>query len=280
MMPLLSVENLTIGFRNIEGKVVTAVREVSFQLEVGQGLALVGESGSGKSITALSLARLLPEPPAVIQGGEVRLSGENVLTMGPTQLRQVRGRRIGFIFQEPSAALNPVFTVRSQIAEVLQTHRPDITNIDEEIVRALNEVGIVDPRDRLHAYPHQLSGGMQQRVMIAMALAAKPEILVADEPTTALDVTMQAQIIELLAALRQTSGMALLLITHNLGIISRVVDEVAVLYRGEMVEKGCVDQILHTPQHPYTKALLACVPRLGAKRHRLPTISDFLPHSA
>lgn len=240
----------------------------------------MGESGSGKSITALSLARLLPEPPAVIQKGQVRLRGENVLAMNPAQLRHVRGKRIGFIFQEPSAALNPVFTVRSQIAEVLQTHRPDITDIDQEIVRSLDEVGIVNPQERLHAYPHQLSGGMQQRVMIAMALAARPDILVADEPTTALDVTMQAQIIDLLGTLKQTYGMALLLITHNLGIISKVVDDVLVLYHGDPVEQGTVNQILHAPQHPYTKALLACVPKLGAKLHRLPTINDFLPNSA
>jgi ABC-type dipeptide/oligopeptide/nickel transport system ATPase component len=276
-MPLLSVEQLSLGFRTPRGEIVSAVRDVSFSLERGQGLALVGESGSGKSITALSLARLLPEPPSVRTGGKILFDGKEVATMSTAELRNIRGKRIGYIFQEPSAALNPVFTIRNQIAEVITTHRPEVTDVDEEIVRWLDEVGIVNPRQRLHAYPHQLSGGMQQRVMIAMALSAQPDLLVADEPTTALDVTIQAQIIELLARLKQTHGMAVLLITHNLGIISKVVDRVAVLFRGDMVEQGAIEQILHEPQHPYTKALLACVPRLGVKQRRLPTIQDFLP---
>jgi ABC-type dipeptide/oligopeptide/nickel transport system ATPase component len=276
-MPLLSVEQLSLGFRTPRGEIVSAVRDVSFSLERGEGLALVGESGSGKSITALSLARLLPEPPSVRTGGKILFDGKEVATMSTAELRNIRGKRIGYIFQEPSAALNPVFTIRNQIAEVITTHRPEVTDVDEEIVRWLDEVGIVNPRQRLHAYPHQLSGGMQQRVMIAMALSAQPDLLVADEPTTALDVTIQAQIIELLARLKQTHGMAVLLITHNLGIISKVVDRVAVLFRGDMVEQGAIEQILHEPQHPYTKALLACVPRLGVKQRRLPTIQDFLP---
>ena len=278
-MSLLSVENLSLGFRDLRGQVTSAVRNVSFSLEAGEGLALVGESGSGKSITALTLARLLPEPPAVIQSGRVMLEGRNVLEMTESELRAVRGRRISYIFQEPASALNPVFTIRSQIAEVLETHRPDVRDLDAEIVYWLNEVGIVNPQDRLHAYPHQLSGGMQQRVMIAMALAARPDLLIADEPTTALDVTIQAQIIELLARLKQAHKMAVILITHNFGIIRQVADRVAVMYRGDVVEQGPIDQVLHHPQHRYTQALLACVPRLGAKRRRLITMDSLLETS-
>ena len=278
-MSLLSVENLSLGFRDLRGQVTSAVRNVSFSLEAGEGLALVGESGSGKSITALTLARLLPEPPAVIQSGRVMLDGRNVLEMSESELRAVRGRRISYIFQEPASALNPVFTIRSQIAEVLETHRPDVRDLDAEIVYWLNEVGIVNPQDRLHAYPHQLSGGMQQRVMIAMALAARPDLLIADEPTTALDVTIQAQIIELLARLKQAHKMAVILITHNFGIIRQVADRVAVMYRGDVVEQGPIDQVLHHPQHRYTQALLACVPRLGAKRRRLITMDSLLETS-
>ena len=278
-MSLLSVENLSLGFRDLRGQVTSAVRNVSFSLEAGEGLALVGESGSGKSITALTLARLLPEPPAVIQSGRVMLDGRNVLEMSESELRAVRGRRISYIFQEPASALNPVFTIRSQIAEVLETHRPDVRDLDAEIVYWLNEVGIVNPQDRLHAYPHQLSGGMQQRVMIAMALAARPDLLIADEPTTALDVTIQAQIIELLARLKQAHKMAVILITHNFGIIRQVADRVAVMYRGDVVEQGTIDQVLHHPEHRYTQALLACVPRLGAKRRRLITMDSLLETS-
>ena len=278
-MSLLSVENLSLGFRDLRGQVTSAVRNVSFSLEAGEGLALVGESGSGKSITALTLARLLPEPPAVIQSGRVMLDGRNVLEMSESELRAVRGRRISYIFQEPASALNPVFTIRSQIAEVLETHRPDVRDLDTDIVYWLNEVGIVNPQDRLHAYPHQLSGGMQQRVMIAMALAARPDLLIADEPTTALDVTIQAQIIELLARLKQAHKMTVILITHNFGIIRQVADRVAVMYRGDVVEQGPIDQVLHHPEHRYTQALLACVPRLGAKRRRLITMDSLLETS-
>ena len=279
-MSLLSVENLSLGFRDLRGQITSAVRGINFSLEAGAGLALVGESGSGKSITALALARLLPEPPAVIQSGRVLLEGRNVFDMSSEELRAVRGRRIGYIFQEPAAALNPVFTIRSQIAEVLQTHRPDVHDLDAEIIFWLTEVGIVNPQDRLHAYPHQLSGGMQQRVMIAMALAAKPDLLIADEPTTALDVTIQAQIIELLANLKKAHGMAVMLITHNLGIIGQLADNVAVMFRGDLVEQGPAEKILHAPEHPYTQALLGCVPRLGAKRRRLLTMDHFLPPTA
>ncbi len=279
-MPMLVVDDLSLGFRDHYGRVSSAVRNLHFSLDRGEGLALVGESGSGKSVTALALARLLPEPPAVIQGGRVLWDGQDVFHLGPEALRALRGKRIGYIFQEPAAALNPVLTVRQQIAEVLVAHRPEVTDHAAEILHWLTEVGITNPTGRLHAYPHQLSGGMQQRVMIAMALAARPDLLIADEPTTALDVTIQAQIIDLLARLRRAHGMALLLITHNLGIVPQVVDRVAVLYRGDLVEQGPVAEILQAPQHAYTQALLACVPRLGARRRRLPTIESLLTPSA
>jgi ABC-type dipeptide/oligopeptide/nickel transport system ATPase component len=278
-MALLEVKNLGIGFRAWSGEVASAVRSISFSIEPGQGCALVGESGSGKSIIALTLTKLLPEPPAVIQSGEILLGGVNILTASPKELQKVRGKRIAYIFQEPTAALNPVYTVENQISEVLALHCPEINDRRAEIVKLLDEVGIVDPVSRLRAYPHELSGGMQQRVMIAMALAAKPDLLVADEPTTALDVTIQRQIMDLLAQLKRSRGMAILLITHNLGIIRSVADELIVLFRGDIVEKGAVDTILTSPQHPYTQALLQCVPKLGKKRRRLPSIEDFLVSS-
>jgi ABC-type dipeptide/oligopeptide/nickel transport system ATPase component len=279
-MSLLTVDNLSLGFRDHHGQITSAVRHLSFSLERGDGLALVGESGSGKSVTALALARLLPEPPAVIQGGRVLWEDRNIYEMAAEDLRKLRGKKIAYVFQEPASALNPVLTVRQQIAEVLVTHRPEVTDLTAEILLWLNEVGITNPEGRLQAYPHQLSGGMQQRVMIAMALAARPDLLIADEPTTALDVTIQAQIIDLLARLKAAHGMALLLITHNLGIVSKVVDRVAVMFRGDLVEQGPVDQILHQPSHAYTKALLACVPRLGSKQRRLPTIESLLQPTA
>ncbi len=276
--PLLQVENLSIGFQDWSGRVTSAVRDISFTLNAGQGAALVGESGSGKSIISLTLTRLLPEPPAVIQGGRILLHGEDILTASPEKLRSVRGKRIAYIFQEPASALNPVMDVEHQIGEVLMLHRPEIPprGRREEILSLLTEVGIVQPAERLKAYPHQLSGGMQQRVMIAMALAASPDILVADEPTTALDVTIQRQIMLLLAKLKASRNMAILLITHNLGIIRSVAEQVIVLYRGDIVEQGPVETILSTPEQPYTKALLHCIPKLTESRRRLPTINEFM----
>ncbi len=272
-MPLLEVTDLSIAFRSPRGALSQAVRSLSFTLERGQALAMVGESGSGKSVSALALARLLPEPPAVISGS-VKLDGAEVLTLTGPALRALRGRRIAYIFQEPSSALNPVFSIRSQLREVLATHRPDVADPEAECLHWLREVGIEDPARRLNDYPHQLSGGMQQRVMIAMALAGRPDLLVADEPTTALDVTIQKQVIELLAALKQKYGMAVLIITHNFGIIRGLADHVAVMYRGQLVETGPADQVLRDPQHPYTRALIDCIPQLGQKRRRLATIAD------
>ncbi len=238
----------------------------------GGSLAIVGESGSGKSVTALSLSRLLPTPPAEFASGSIRFEGRDILALNPAELRSVRGGGIAYVFQEPATSLNPVFTIRSQIAEGIRLHRPEVKDVDAEVAKWLAAVGIVDPAKRMYDYPHQLSGGMQQRAMIAMALACRPRLLVADEPTTALDVTIQAQILAELKRLRTEFDMALILITHNFGIIRGLCDRVAVMFRGEIVETGETEQILRNPQHPYTKALIACVPRLGTKQRRLRTI--------
>src|SRR5277367_3183685 len=213
---LLEIKNLTIHFA-IEHGLVEAVKNISFSVKPGETLAIVGESGSGKSVTALSLTRLLPEPPARYVSGEILLKGRDVLKMSPRELRSVRGSQIAYIFQEPSTSLNPVFTIRNQIAEAIRLHRPEVKDVNAEVVRWLEVVGIVNPAKRMHDYPHQLSGGMQQRAMIAMALSCQPELLVADEPTTALDVTIQAQIMDQLRELKQRVQMAIILITHNFG---------------------------------------------------------------
>ena len=235
-------------------------------------MAILGESGSGKSVTCMSLTRLLPEAPTCTVSGEILFEGKNVLEMDRETIRGVRGNGIAYIFQEASASLNPVFTVGHQIAEAVKLHRPDITNVKGRVVELLELVGIRDAAQRYQAYPHEMSGGMQQRVMIARALACEPKLLVADEPTTALDVTIQAQIMDLLRELRAKLGMSIVLITHNFGIVKGFADEVIVMFRGEIVEQGPVDEVLNNPQHPYTKALIACIPKLGAKQHRLTTI--------
>jgi ABC-type dipeptide/oligopeptide/nickel transport system ATPase component len=268
---LLEVKNLAIQFATENG-VVEAVRGISFTLQGGETLAIVGESGSGKSVTGLALTRLLPEPPAIYTSGEILLEGRDVLKMSPRELRNVRGNRIAYIFQEPSTSLNPVFTIRNQIAEAIRLHRPEVRDVDDEVVKYLDMVGIVGARERMFDYPHQLSGGMQQRAMIAMALSCQPDILVADEPTTALDVTIQAQIIDQLRELKQRLRMAIILITHNFGIINGIAEHVAVMFRGKIVEAGATREVLSNPQHPYTRALIECIPQLGAKRDRLATI--------
>ncbi len=269
--PLLDVRNLAIHFATETGR-VEAVKGISFTLGKGETLAIVGESGSGKSVTGLALTRLLPEPPALYTSGEILFEGRDVLKMPPRELRALRGARIAYIFQEPSTSLNPVFTIRNQIAEAIRLHRPEVKNIDDEVVKYLDLVGIVNPRQRMGDYPHQLSGGMQQRAMIAMALSCEPDVLVADEPTTALDVTIQAQIIDQLKELKERLGMAIILITHNFGIIGDIADRVAVMFRGKIVEEGETRRVLHAPQHPYTQALIQCIPQLGQKRARLTTI--------
>jgi ABC-type dipeptide/oligopeptide/nickel transport system ATPase component len=269
--PLLEIRNLAIDFETESGT-VHAVRGISLSLAPGETLAIVGESGSGKSVTGLALTRLLPEPPAVYRTGEILLHGQNVLKLAPRDLRQIRGKKIAYIFQEPSTSLNPVFTIRNQIAEAIRLHRPEVHDLDKEVIEYLDLVGIVDPAKRLHDYPHQLSGGMQQRVMIAMALSCQPELLVADEPTTALDVTIQAQIMDQLRELKQRVRMAIILITHNFGIINGIADRVAVMFRGKIVEYGETRSVLSNPQHAYTKALIECIPQFGANRKRLATI--------
>ncbi len=270
--PLLRIRDLTIEFQRHGAEPLRAVQGISLDLNEGESLAIVGESGSGKSATALALARLLPEPPARITATELSINGKEVLKMNERALQKIRGKEIAYIFQEPSTSLNPVLTVRTQMAEALALHRPDVTNRDQEIVQWLYRVGIVEPEKRLRAYPHELSGGMQQRVMIAMALCCQPKLLVADEPTTALDVTIQKQIMDLLAQLRASLGMTMILITHNFGIIRDVADKVAVMFRGRIVESGSVADVLNNPRHPYTRALLDCVPRMGAKLPRLKAI--------
>ncbi len=270
-MPLLAVEDLRISFHQRD-QTVEAVKGVSFSLEAGRTLAIVGESGSGKSVTALSLTRLLPEPPTCRVSGAIRYQGRDVLGLDRRSLQALRGKEIAYVFQEPSSSLNPVFTVGAQIAEAVRLHLPEIKDVEAHVIRALEQVGIADAARRHTSYPHELSGGMQQRVMIAMALACRPKILVADEPTTALDVTIQKQIIDLLRDLKTSTGMSVILITHNFGIVRGFADEVAVMYRGLIVESGPTEEILNRPKHPYTQALIACIPRLGARQRRLATI--------
>jgi len=270
-LPLLEVRDLRIRFRTESG-VTDAVRGISFSLEKGEALAIVGESGSGKSVTALALTRLLPTPPAEFVSGEILFEGHDVLKLSAPELRKVRGGGIAYVFQEPSTSLNPVYTIRSQIAEAIRLHRPEVKDIDAEIVHWLDAVGIVNPAKRMRDYPHQLSGGMQQRAMIAMALSCQPRLLVADEPTTALDVTIQAQILDQLRELRMRFDMSLILITHNFAIIRNLCDKVAVMFRGEIVEFGTAEEVLRNPQHPYTRALMDCIPKLGEHRTRLHTI--------
>ncbi|HEY8900788.1 MAG TPA: ABC transporter ATP-binding protein [Chthoniobacterales bacterium] len=269
--PLLEIRDLSIAFETEAGR-FDAVLGTSFKLERGSTLAIVGESGSGKSVTALALTRLLPQPPAKYVSGEILWKGADVLKMTPRELRAIRGGEIAYIFQEPSTSLNPVYTIRNQIAEAIRLHRPEVKDIDAEVIKWLDAVGIVNPAQRMRDYPHQLSGGMQQRAMIAMALSCQPDLLIADEPTTALDVTIQAQILDQLRELRSSLGMAVILITHNFAIIRGLCDHVAVMFRGRIVEFGPAAEVLSNPQHPYTRALIDCIPKLGAGRDRLHTI--------
>src|SRR5277367_260403 len=258
MSSLLRVENLGIQFGPPDDP-VKAVDGVSFGMNAGETLAVVGESGSGKSVTALALTRLLASPPARYVSGKIEFEGKDVLQLPENQLRGLRGKQIAYIFQEPGSSLNPVFTIGYQIREAIELHRPEVRDVTAEIVSALDRVGIREPAKRLDDYPHQLSGGMQQRVMIAMALACQPKLLVADEPTTALDVTIQKQIIDELRELKKRVQMAIILITHNFGIIGGLADHVAVMFRGKIVEYGETHTVLANPQHPYTKALIQCI---------------------
>jgi len=273
--PLLAIRDLQLDFHAGEAW-ARVVDGVSLTLHRGETLALVGESGCGKSVTALSISRLLPTPPARYAGGSIRVQGREVLSASSSDLRSIRGGVVSYVFQEPGASLNPVFRVGKQILEALKLHQPSRAS-EEEVVRLLQRVGIPAPESRARDYPHQLSGGMQQRVMIAMALASEPKLLVADEPTTALDVTIQAQILELLLDLKRRQGMAILLITHNLGIVGDLADRVAVMYAGQVVEEAPAQELLRHPHHPYTRALMNSVPELGRPTDRLSTIPGTVP---
>src|SRR3989449_6940794 len=275
-MPLLEVRDLRTSFF-LEGGEARAVDGVSFALDAGRVLGLVGESGCGKSVTALSLMRLVP-PPGRIVGGQVRFDGRDLLLLPERDMRAVRGAGLAMIFQEPMTSLNPVFTVGSQIAEAVRLHRAvSRREAWERAVTLLAEVGIADPARRARDYPHQLSGGMRQRIMIAMAISCEPRVLIADEPTTALDVTIQAEILDLLRALRERRGMAVLLITHDLGVVAEQADEVAIMYAGRIVERAATLDIFERPLHPYTQALLHSMPSLGDRHERLEAIPGQIP---
>jgi len=277
---ILRVEGLRTHFATDDG-VVRAVDGVSFEVRAGETLALVGESGSGKSVTALSLLRLLPEPAGKVVGGQVIFQGRDLLLLPPAAMRRVRGREISMVFQEPMSSLNPVFTCGEQIVEVLVLHeRMARREARARAIELLRWVGIPAPEQRVAEYPHQLSGGMRQRVMIAMALACRPALLIADEPTTALDVTIQAQILELLQRLQDELGMAVLLITHDLGVVAEAADRVVVLYAGQVVESCDVAAVFRRTRHPYTAGLLASMPRPGSRGQGLRVIPGQVPDAA
>lgn len=263
MNPLLLVKDLEVEFRTYAG-VVKAVRGINFELSAGEVLAIVGESGCGKSVSAQSIMRLIPSPPGRITGGSITFNEEEILTKTERQMQRIRGNTVSMIFQDPMTSLNPVLSVRTQITENLRYHKQmNQTQADARALELLELVGIPEPKARLRSYPHQLSGGMRQRVMIAMALACDPQLLIADEPTTALDVTIQAQIIEVLKGIRQKLNTAIILITHDLGVVAGLADKVMVMYAGNAVEKGTVDEVLCDPLHPYTWGLLKSLPRLN-----------------
>ena len=276
-MSLLEVDQLQVHLFTNRG-IVRAVDGISFSLEAGRSLGIVGESGCGKTMTALALMRLIPVPPARIVGGSIRFDGEDVVAMDDARLRALRGNKIAMIYQDPMTTLNPVLTVGEQIAESVRLHRGDGRNAAFlRAVEMLKLVGIPDPDRVARAYPHQLSGGMRQRAVIAMALACDPKLLIADEPTTALDVTIQAQILELLRRLRDDLGTGIILITHDLGVIADLVDEVVVMYAGKLVEHAPVRALFAEPRHPYTRGLLRSVPSLDMRERRLKTIDGTVP---
>lgn len=276
---ILSVKDYSAGFMTEHG-LLTAVDSISFDLRRGSVLGLVGESGCGKSVTAMSIMRLLPVPSGRYIGGQILYKGEDLLKLPNDEIRKIRGDRIAMIFQEPMTALNPVKTIGKQIAEVFYLHRPEMSRgqVESEVISLLVKVGIAEPRQRYSEYPHQLSGGMRQRIMIAMALACKPDILIADEPTTALDVTIQAQILELIKSLQSETGMSVIFITHDLGVIASMCDDVVVMYAGRIAEKAGATMIFKDPGHPYTRGLLDSIPRFGLPRKsRLVSIDGMVP---
>jgi oligopeptide/dipeptide ABC transporter ATP-binding protein len=279
-MSLLELRGLTTAFQTARGE-ISAIEDISFELNAGEILGIVGESGSGKSVTALTIMGLLPQPPARIAAGSVRFAGEELTTASPNRMEKIRGAGISMVFQEPMTSLNPVFTIGEQIMETVRAHeRMSASAQRERAIEMLDRVGIPSATERLNDYPHQLSGGQRQRVMIAMSLACRPKLLIADEPTTALDVTIQAQVLDLLMDLRDELGMAIMIITHNMGVIAEVADRVLVMYAGRIVEQSPAADLFDAPQHPYTKGLLACVPTLQQDRHRLIAIPGSLPEPA
>lgn len=277
MAHFLEVENLKIGFE-IKGRTVVAVDDVSFSVDKGETLCIVGESGSGKSVTSMAIMQLLAVPPARYMGGTIYFDGENLLEKTEREMNAIRGKRIAMIFQEPMTALNPVLTIGYQMTETIRTHMG--LHKKQAIQRAeelLQEVGINDVEKRMKQYPHELSGGMKQRVMIAMALSCNPQLLIADEPTTALDVTIQAQILGLLKKIKKDFGMTVVFITHDLGVVVGIADKVAVMYAGKIVETGEVHEIFANPRHPYTQGLISCIPKLDTNDTRLTTIQGMVP---
>jgi oligopeptide/dipeptide ABC transporter ATP-binding protein len=279
-MSLLEVRGLTTAFRTGSGE-VTAIDDVSFAVDAGEVLGIVGESGSGKSVTALTIMGLLPQPPARIAAGSIHFDGKDLTKLSDTAMQKIRGPGIAMVFQEPMTSLNPVFTIGDQITETLRAHERLPTRVQRQrAIAMLDKVGIPSASRRLDDYPHQLSGGQRQRVMIAIALCCNPRLLIADEPTTALDVTIQAQILDLLLDLRDEFGMAVIVITHNMGVVAETADRVMVMYAGRVIEQAPVAGIFDRPLHPYTRGLLSCVPSLERETERLTAIPGTLPEPA
>ena len=279
-MPLLSVTNLTTAFATSRGE-ITAVEDVSFSLDEGEILGIVGESGSGKSVTALTIMGLLPQPPARVAAGEVRFAGEDLTRLSDARMQRIRGPGIAMVFQEPMTSLNPVFTIGEQVIETIRAHeRLSQRALHARALEMLEKVGIPSAARRMADYPHQLSGGQRQRVMLAIALACRPRLLIADEPTTALDVTIQAQILDLMMDLRDEFGMAIMMITHNMGVVAETADRVLVMYAGRIVEEAPVARLFDHPLHPYTRSLLECIPSLDQDNERLVAIQGTLPDPA
>ena len=277
MPPLLEVDNLRTWFRTPAGP-AKAVDGVSFSIDPGKTLAVVGESGCGKTVTALSILQLIPRPPGEFVSGAIRFDGVDLLKLPREELRAIRGGKIGMIFQEPGTSLNPVFTVGNQIAEAISLHRKvPRAALRAEVLNSLKAVRVSDPERRIDQYPHEMSGGMKQRVMIAMALSCNPRLLIADEPTTAVDVTIQARILDLLRQMQAERGMAILLITHDLGVVAELADDVVVMYAGQVIERASAQELFANPMHPYTRGLFASLPRIDRKERRLQAIEGSVP---
>ncbi len=274
---ILSIENLVTSFK-ITGNYINAVDRISFKVKEGKTLGIVGESGCGKSVTSLSIMRLIPEPPGKITSGKIIFENKNILELSDNEMRSIRGNKMSMIFQEPMTSLNPVYTIGNQIAEVFTLHKGVSKKEALELsIEMLNQVRIPSPEKRIDNYPHELSGGMRQRIMIAIALACKPKLLIADEPTTALDVTIQAQILALINTLQKENNMSVVLITHDLGVVAETCDDVVVMYAGKIVERASAQELFSSPKHPYTLGLLNSIPKLGEKKKRLHTIPGIVP---